>query len=50
MLHANNESAATTEQEYDGEDIETEIEKLSKAIAPVLLPMIDTLGDLEETE
>lgn len=50
MLHDNNESAATTEQEDDGEDIETKIEKLSKAIAPVLLPMIDTLGDLEETE
>lgn len=50
MLHDNNELAATTDQEDDNEDIETKIEKISRAVAPILLPMIDTLGDLEETE
>lgn len=44
-----NEVAATAEGDDDGK-VELKIENISKSIAPVILPMIDTLGDLEETE
>lgn len=50
MLHDNNESAATTDAAEDSENIEIKIDQICKAIAPILLPMIDTLGDLDENE
>lgn len=44
-----NELAATSDTDDDG-DIEMKIENISKSIAPIILPMIDTLGDLQEIE
>lgn len=35
--------------ESGGENIEDKIENISKLIAPILLPMIDVLGDIEES-
>lgn len=55
MLHDNTlteEAVASLDFETGNSNggIEAKIEAVSKAVAPVILPMIDTLGDLEETE
>lgn len=43
------EFAATKEENVDVNN-EAQIEAISKLLAPIMLPMIDTLGDIEEIE
>lgn len=48
---ANAEIAATTSDDHDDTEtsehtIETQVEEMSQALAPLLIPMIETLGEL----
>lgn len=56
LLHDDNQSKKasgyddTGSEEENGESIETQVERFTRAIAPVLLPMINSLGALELEE
>lgn len=49
QTNGTDEMAASSDNVDDG-NVEEKIESISKSIAPIILPMIDTLGDLDETE
>lgn len=54
MLHDDAQTKKTcqnreteTDEDESGESIDSKVAKLTRAVAPVLLPMIDSLGAME---
>ena len=44
------EESESTEDGDGNENVESTVEKVSKALAPIILPMIESLGSLDSNE